>query len=80
MNNYIAGMPVPDKMLYSLYNKRDKQGYVRLSETIGCECDWRIIAEKKKKKDYIEYPGGATYSSLGRITQKGINYIEKKYG
>ena len=32
------------------------------------------------KKDYIENPGGATYSSLGRITQKGINYIEKKYG
>ena len=58
----------------------DKQGYVRLSETIGCECDWRIIADHLYKKDYIEYPGGATYSSLGRITQKGINYIEKKYG
>lgn len=80
MDNYIAEISVLDKMLYNLYDKRDKQGYVRLSETIDRDCDWRNTARILYEKGYIEFPNNSTFYSLGRITQKGIDYIEKNYG
>ena len=71
---------VLDKMLLVLYKKRSGSGYIRLSETLECDCDWRNTARILYENGYIEFPNDSTYHSLGRITQKGIDYIEKHYG
>ena len=71
---------VSDKMLLVLYENRSGHGYIRLSETLESDCDWRNTAHILYVKGYIEYPDDSTYHSTGRITQKGIDYIEKNYG
>ena len=64
-----------DKLLLSLYNDFEKDGYSRLGSTIS---NWRPIARDAFEKGYIEYPGNETYSSIAKITIEGINYLKSK--
>ena len=76
----MQGNSVSDKMLLVLYDYRNAQSYIRLSGTLDSDSDWRNTARILYDKGYIEYPENSTYHSTGRITQKGIDYIEKNYG
>ena len=47
----------------------------RLSETVSGGRNWRLIAEEAYIKGYIRYPIEGTYSSIARITAKGIDAL-----
>lgn len=73
----LAGeIPVNDRMLLSLYLYRNSGQYVRLSESVNDNPNWRTIAEHLHQKYLISYPGCETHSTIGRISQEGIGYVE----
>ena len=83
--NYHNGdnIPLEDQMLLSLYREykdNGKDGFFQLSATISNNAYWRNVADCLYKKEFIEYSNYSSYSSMGRITQNGIIYIEKNYG
>ena len=68
-----------DRMLLVLYLYKEQEGFCRLSETVDGNSNWRNVAHQLFTEGYIEYPGKEVYSFTGRITNKGIVYIENKY-
>lgn len=77
IEQYLLNLPIKDKMLYSLYLQRDCDGFFRLSDTVDGNSNWRSVADQLHKEGYIEYPCQESYSTIGKITKKGIMYIEK---
>lgn len=72
-------LPIKDRMLLVLYLYKDQDGFYRLSETVDGNSNWMNVADQLYAEGYIEYPGKEVYSTIGRITNKGIVYIENKY-
>lgn len=72
-------LSIKDRMLLILYLYKEQEGFCRLSVTVDGNSNWKNVADQLYAEGLIEYPGKEKYSSIGRITNKGIVYIENKY-
>ena len=71
--------PVEEEMLSNLYilNCEKPNQYFELKKQIKNNQYWENVASSLEGKDLIEYPEGRKgYSIIGRITQKGIDYVK----
>lgn len=68
--------PVEMAMLWGLYHDRERSRYSYLPDILNKNCDWKNVANNLKHLNFIEYPQNRTYSTIGRITDEGVYYVD----
>ena len=71
--------PIEKEILLKLYefNCMNPNDYTRFSNLISGENDWRSVVRSLKEKKLIHFPNdNESFSTTGRISDKGINNVK----
>ena len=75
-------MDAIDVLLLGLYPYRNNVSFIRITDILSDSIyanTWRTIARNAREHGYIEYPENSEYHTLAKISDFGIQYVEKKY-